>query len=411
MPSSTTSSSSAGSSIKSWFARHCTPAPAWRGQQTCWCQDCFNKQMGLPKKSQGSDWPYNHPTRNNNGFSSETASLNIESEAELDNAILEALGLDASATTMRSHGGSGFASTFKLSTTVDGQPTHYFVKTGRGADAEVMFKGEHASLNAIADAVPNFCPRAYAHGAMRSAADTFFLVTDFLELLSTSSSSSSSPSLAAKLAQLHTTPAPIPPGHDSPVFGFPVPTCCGATAQDNTWCASWPDFYANHRLRSILRASAENHGKDAALADAVEKVAERVVPRLLGSTTTGAASGETSRPVVVHGDLWSGNHARGRFASRGGGGGDVEEVVYDPSAVYGHAEYELGIMRMFGGFGREFWEEYHRLVPKAEPQDEWEDRVSLYELYHHLNHFAMFGGGYRGSAMGIMKRLITKYAG
>ncbi|OAA37513.1 hypothetical protein BBO_07543 [Beauveria brongniartii RCEF 3172] len=82
MPSSTTSSSSTGSSIKSWFARHCTPAPAWRGQQTCWCQDCFNKQMGLPKKSQGSDWPYNHPTRNNNGFSSETASLNVESEAE-----------------------------------------------------------------------------------------------------------------------------------------------------------------------------------------------------------------------------------------------------------------------------------------------------------------------------------------
>ncbi|KAM3557251.1 hypothetical protein MY1884_004637 [Beauveria asiatica] len=213
---------------------------------------------------------------------------------------------------------------------------------------------------------------------MGSATDTFFLITDFLELLGTSSSRSG-PSLAAKLAQLHTTPAPIPPSHGSPVFGFPVPTCCGATAQDNTWCASWPDFYANRRLRSILRASVGNQGEVAALADAVEKVAGRVVPRLLGSTTTGAASGETSRPVVVHGDLWSGNHARGSFASRGGGG-DVEEVVYDPSAVYAHAEYELGIMRMFGGFGREFWEEYHRLVPKAEPRDEWEDRVSLYEL-------------------------------
>ncbi|KAM3510067.1 hypothetical protein MY11210_006073 [Beauveria gryllotalpidicola] len=87
MPSSTTWSSSTGSSIKSWFARHCTPAPAWRGEQTCWCHDCFNKQMGLPKKSQGSDWPYDHPTsnnnnNNNNGFSSETASLNVESESE-----------------------------------------------------------------------------------------------------------------------------------------------------------------------------------------------------------------------------------------------------------------------------------------------------------------------------------------
>lgn len=61
----------------------------------------------------------------------------------VDSAILEALGLDASTTTMRSHGGSGFASTFKLSTTADGQPTHYFVKTGRGADAEIMFKGKN----------------------------------------------------------------------------------------------------------------------------------------------------------------------------------------------------------------------------------------------------------------------------
>ncbi len=64
----------------------------------------------------------------------------------VDGAILEALGLDANATTMSSHGGSGFASTFKLSTTVDGQPKHYFVKTGSGADAETMFKGTNVFI-------------------------------------------------------------------------------------------------------------------------------------------------------------------------------------------------------------------------------------------------------------------------
>ncbi|TQV94782.1 hypothetical protein IF1G_06793 [Cordyceps javanica] len=81
MPSSVTSSSTK-SSIKSWFARNCTPAPAWRGQQSCWCKDCFNRQMGQPDKAQVANWPYNHPIRNNNGFSSETASLNTESEAD-----------------------------------------------------------------------------------------------------------------------------------------------------------------------------------------------------------------------------------------------------------------------------------------------------------------------------------------
>ncbi len=232
--------------------------------------------------------------------------------------------------------------------------------------------GEHASLNAIADAVPNFCPRSHAHGAMQSA-NQYFLATDFLDLGASSSSSSpgSGLSLAAKLAQLHTTPAPVPDGHAKPMYGFPVATCCGETVQDNTWKASWAEFYADNRLRGILKSSVKKNGTDAELAAAVETVADTVVPPLLGRVVA------DSKPVVVHGDMWSGNHARGRIAGRGGG---VEAVVYDPSAVYGHAEYDLGIMHMFGGFGAGFWAEYHELVPKAEPREEWEDRVALYEL-------------------------------
>jgi len=30
--------------------------------------------------------------------------------------------------------------------------------------------------------------------------------------------------------------------------------------------------------------------------------------------------------------------------------------------------------------------------------------------YHHLNHYAIFGGGYKGGAMSIMKSLLSKYA-
>lgn len=292
---------------------------------------------------------------------------------------------------------------------------------------------EHASLNALHAAVPtlNLCPQSHAHGPLRSSPNKFFLATDFLDLNSPSTGSSTSGtglSLAAKLAALHTTPAPIPPGFTSPMFGFPVPTCCGPTRQDNTFTASWAEFYAEHRLRSILREGSRQNGPDGELAEAVERVAASVVPRLLGDEHLKGVV-----PVVVHGDLWSGNHGRGRIGGKGG----VEEVVYDPSCVYGHSEYELGIMRMFGGFGRGFWSEYESLVPKAEPKDEWEDRVSLYELwvagaiplvcfrpvrfkacelglltlarYHHLNHYAIFGGGYRSGAMSIMRKLISKY--
>jgi len=62
----------------------------------------------------------------------------------VDPAILEVLGLDAETTKISSHGGSGFASTFKLSSVrkSDGQAVNYFVKTGAGAEADVMFTGE-----------------------------------------------------------------------------------------------------------------------------------------------------------------------------------------------------------------------------------------------------------------------------
>lgn len=62
--------------------------------------------------------------------------------SNIDPAIIEALGLDSNKTKLTSHGGSGFASTFKLSSTVKGKEINYFVKTGTGSDAALMFQGE-----------------------------------------------------------------------------------------------------------------------------------------------------------------------------------------------------------------------------------------------------------------------------
>jgi hypothetical protein len=59
----------------------------------------------------------------------------------IDAAILEALGLEATSSKLVSHGGSGFSSTYKLMATKDGQQLTFFIKTGTGPDAEVMFRG------------------------------------------------------------------------------------------------------------------------------------------------------------------------------------------------------------------------------------------------------------------------------
>jgi protein-ribulosamine 3-kinase len=235
--------------------------------------------------------------------------------------------------------------------------------------------GEHASLTALHNAVPSLCPKSFGWGKFSSKPSTSFLVTDFIALTGrTSSSSSKGMSLAAKLAKLHTTPAPIPEGYDKPMFGFPVTTCCGDTPQENGFKESWADFYADNRLRFILRRAEASNGKDSELHHMVETVASKVVPRLLRGDHLN--DGKGIAPVVVHGDLWSGNASRGII----GGVGDVEDVVYDPSACYAHSEYELGIMKMFGGFGGSFLKDYHEICPKTQPVEEYDDRVALYGL-------------------------------
>ncbi|THW94489.1 fructosamine kinase [Aureobasidium pullulans] len=324
----------------------------------------------------------------------------------IDSAVAQLLSLDPKETTVSGSGGSSFSSTSKITTKLgDGTEKQFFMKTGSGKEASVMFEGEHASLSAIHNAVPTLCPQSYGHGTLADSPSKHFLVTDFLDLSGRrgSSTSSSAPSLAAKLAKLHSTPAPPPPGESSPKFGFPATTCCGETPQDNSFKSSWAEFYAENRLMFILKRSEKTNGPDEELRSMIEKTCKKVVPRLIGDDHLNGGKGVT--PVIVHGDLWSGNASAGKLP----GMEAPEDIVFDSSACYAHSEFELGIMKMFGGFGGSFLKEYHELLPKTEPAEEYTDRVALYELYHHLNHHAMFGGGYKSGAMSIMRNLISRY--
>jgi len=261
---------------------------------------------------------------------------------KLDPAVLRSLSLGSARTEVTSHGGSGFSTTAKITTTTkDGTEKHYFMKSGKGEGADVMFKGEHASLNAIHSIVPNLCPQSFAEGRLDDSPGVAFLVTDFLDMSGRSMETpneKSTDTLPTKLAKLHTTPAPIPDGYSKPVFGFPEVTCCGNTEQPNDFTESWADFYAKNRLLAILKNSERTNGKDSSLRSLVEKTAFETVPRLIGDEHLNGGKGAV--PVTVHGDLWSGNKGRGRI----GGQGAVEDVVFDPSACYAHSEYELGIV-------------------------------------------------------------------
>lgn len=79
--------------------------------------------------------------------------------SNVDPAIIEALSLNPHTTKLTSHGGSGFASTFKLSSTVNGKDINYFVKTGTGPEAELMFQGKiYINIQSIFFSVLPFYP-------------------------------------------------------------------------------------------------------------------------------------------------------------------------------------------------------------------------------------------------------------
>ena len=289
----------------------------------------------------------------------------------LDPAILEVLGLPPEQCKVSQKGSTGFASSFKITTEDNDDAHHYFVKTGNDAE---MFQGEHASLNAIHDAVPDFCPRSLAQGPLQNSKSSF-LLTDFIDFGSASGKDTEKTvPFSQKLARMHSSITPKLGEHGKPMFGFPITTCCGSTPQPNGWKTSWVDFFSENRLRFILDRAEANEGVDKALRTKMEKIISTVVPRLLRDGHLGGATG--IEPVLVHGDLWSGNKSQGII----GGKGPVQDVVYDPSSCYAHSEYELGIMRMFGGFSSSFFHEYHKHIPKTDPADEYGDRVQLYQL-------------------------------
>jgi fructosamine-3-kinase len=96
----------------------------------------------------------------------------------------------------------------------------------------------------------------------------------------------------------------------------------------------------------------------------------------------------------VHGDLWSGNAACTV---------DGEPVILDPATYWGDREVDLAMTELFGGFPAAFYRGYNQTWPLDRG---YEARKPLYNLYHVLNHFNLFGGGYEYQARSTIEKLL-----
>ena len=177
-----------------------------------------------------------------------------------------------------------------------------------------------------------------------------------------------------RLAELHDT--------DAPCFGRTDGRTTGSLALPNDPSDSWVEFYAERRLRPLARLA----GDRAALAPASIAALERIAARL------DALGGPPQPPARLHGDLWAGN----RIVDRSG-----RSWLIDPAAHGGHREFDLAMMRLFGGFGAEAFAAYDDEFPLA---DGWEQRVPLHQLAPLIVHAIKFGGGYVDTAAAAIRR-------
>ena len=68
----------------------------------------------------------------------------------------------------------------------------------------------------------------------------------------------------------------------------------------------------------------------------------------------------------------------------------------------GHAEADLAMTELFGGFPPVFYDVYKEISPL---QPGYERRRDIYNLYHLLNHLNMFGRMYLSEVKRIVGRL------
>ncbi|MEO0559896.1 MAG: fructosamine kinase family protein [Bacteroidota bacterium] len=176
------------------------------------------------------------------------------------------------------------------------------------------------------------------------------------------------------LAQLHQREAP-----GEGAYGWAEDNWIGSKPQRNGWVADWPTFFGQQRLLAQAETVRQRGAWNAAWDRPLNALMNRL-PDILPAHP---------HPALLHGDLWAGNAlatADGRFA------------LIDPAVHVGHAESDIAMTELFGGFASAFYAGYREV---AGPRDA--DQIEIYQLFHLINHLT-HGPGYAGAVARSLSR-------
>ena len=243
----------------------------------------------------------------------------------------------------------------RIVTLEDGR--HFFVKTNpESKTCPGLFETEYEALLLLSEPGVIHVPKPISYG------DDFIVVEVFNE---GAPANDWQERMGRSLAELH-----IATKTDR--FGFYKDNYLGLSKQINSWKEDWLSFWRDQRLGLQLKRLAMITEKNDPLLIKGEQLMSRL-ESLLADINEPA--------VLLHGDLWSGNV----MFDQGG------PWLIDPAIYYGDREVDLAMTKMFGGFAPEFYQAYLEAFPLPNGS---ELREVIYNLYHYLNHYNLFGSSY-----------------
>ena len=266
-------------------------------------------------------------------------------------------------------GGGCINSAFRL----EGEEKSYFIKLNSANQLE-MFVAEAEGLQEMQAAAAIRVPKPVCYGTQSGKA---YLVMENLEM-GGSGNKASMQQFGHELAAMHR--------YTKPEFGWHRDNTIGSTPQPNTRSDDWLEFWRQHRLDYQLQLA----GRNGARGNLLQK-GDRLLSDLDEFFTD-----YQPEASLLHGDLWSGNYGITRKG---------EPVIFDPAVYFGDREADIAMTELFGGFGRAFYDAYN----EAWPLDQgYSVRKTFYNLYHILNHFNLFGGGYGSQAGSMIDSLLSE---
>lgn len=255
---------------------------------------------------------------------------------------------------------------------------HYIFMKANAEKGTSFFKAEAAGLSAVAQTGAIGAPKILGYGENAGRFGKSFLLLEFV--YGGRRISDYWETLGHQLADMHR--AETSGFTSNGKYGFYNNNYIGERDQINTPHENWVTFFRDCRLAPQFQSASRYF----------EAADTRKITHLMDHLD--AFLTEPEYPSLLHGDLWAGNVMTGD---------DGRAWLIDPAVYVGHAEADIAMTELFGGFPAAFYDAYREagILPP-----DHKERRDLYNLYHLLNHLNMFGGGYLSS----VKRIVERYA-